>query len=142
MAKKEPAEKRHRPKLKIPKALAAVADLLYTTKAERLSETKRVAEIGEDEKQLKSYLIDNLSKGEASGVAGKIARVTIIKEPIPLISDEAKLWAAIKRSPKKWGALVAKPSIDAAVLKQMHEEGDIPPGVTTFNIIKVSLNKV
>lgn len=141
-AKASGSAKRVHPALKIPKSLAACADLLYATKAKRLMEGSAVKELAEDEAKIKNHLIDNLPKGDASGVAGKVARVTIIKEPIPRIADEKKLWAAIKKNPKKWGAIQARPSIDMAVLKQLFDEDKIPPGVETFNIIKVSLNKV
>jgi len=137
----KPAKRVH-PKLKIPKSLAACADLLYKLKAQRLSENTAVKELAEDETALKNYLIDTLPKGDASGVAGKIARVTITKTPVPTIKDSDALWKAIKRNPKKWGALIAAPAIDMSVLTAMFDEGKIPPGVETFNIIKVSLNKV
>jgi hypothetical protein len=131
-------------KLKIPKSLAACADMAYEFRAERLEVQREATEIGEKEKLLKEHLINALPKGEASGVAGKVARASVVKEAVPRIEDEGKLRAAIKKNPKKWGALIssAPPPIDMAVLKAMFDEGNVPPGVGTFNIIKVSLTKV
>lgn len=143
-AKTAAKAKRSRPALKVPKSLAACADLLYTTKAERLAEQKKVNEIAEDEKALKNYLIDQLPKGDASGVAGKLARATIVKQDVPRITDEELLLKAIKKAPKKWGHLL-KQVVDTELLAEILErdgQKGLPPGVGTFTVIKVSLNKV
>lgn len=143
MNKKTDKLKVKRPPLKIPKSLAAVADLAYNLRTERLDEQKVVEAIATDEKKLKEHLINSLPKGEASGVAGKVARASIVKEDIPRIDDEKKLRAAIKKNPKKWGALLAEEvPINMAVLKSMFEEGNVPPGVGKFTVVKVSLTKV
>lgn len=143
-AAKAAVKKRHRPALKIPKSFGACADLLYTTRDERLAEQKKVDEIEADEKQLKNHLIDSLPKGELGGAQGKLARATIKTVDIPRIEDEAKLLAAIKKSPKKWGMLL-KQVIDTALLAEILEsdgQKGLPPGVGVFTIKKVSLNKV
>lgn len=133
---------RIRPPLKIPAKLPAVADMAYELRAERLKLGKVVAEYQQDETALKEHLVNNMEKGDASAIAGRVATAKVTKEPIPVIRDEKKLWIAIKRNRAKYGALVAKPSIDMAVLKQMFEDGIMPPGVERFDVIKVSLTKV
>lgn len=142
-AAKAAVKKRHRPALKMPKTFAGCADLLYTTKEERLAEQKKVDEIEADEKAIKAYLIDELPKS-AAGVQGKVARATIVTQDVPRIEDEAKLLAAIKKSPKKWGMLL-KTVIDVKLLGEILEsdgQKGLPPGVGIFTIKKVSLNKV
>lgn len=130
------------PPLKIPVKLSAVADLAYELRAERLAIGRVAAEYLKQETQLKEHLINNLAKGDASAIAGKVATAKVVVEPIPVVKDEAKLWAAIKRNKAKYGALVAKPAIDSSVLKQMFEDGVSIPGVEAFNVVKVSLTKV
>ena len=49
--------------LKIPKSLAAVADLYYETKERRLAIEREAKKIAEDEALLKQHLIDNLPSG-------------------------------------------------------------------------------
>lgn len=143
-AKTAKAAKRKRPPLKIPKSFGTCADLLYTTKDERLTMMRDVKEIEADEKALKNYLVDNLPKGDLGGAQGKLARATIVTADVPRIEDAEKLMAAIKRAPKKWGQLL-KQVIDTELLAEILERDGpkgLPPGVGVFTIKKVSLNKV
>lgn len=143
-AAKAAVKKRSRPALKIPKSFGACADLLYTTRDERLAEKKKVDEIEADEKALRTYLIEQLPKGDLGGAQGKLARATVVTTDVPSIQDHDKLMAAIKKAPKKWGVLL-KTTVDLDVLKEMLENGGVkalPPGVGVFTVKKISLNKV
>ena len=68
---------------KLPKSLAACADLLYETRQSRLKEKKVIDEFSALETALKERLINELPKGEASGIAGRVARVSINTKNVP-----------------------------------------------------------
>lgn len=126
-------------KFKFPKSLAQCADRLYEVREKRLAEQKKVDEIEAEEKALKEHLINNLPKSEASGVAGKLARVTIVTKVIPQVEDWDKFYAHIKKTNSF--DLMQRRVSDTAV-KERWDNGKQVPGVKTFNALSVSINKV
>jgi hypothetical protein len=126
-------------KYKFPKALGACADKLYELRAKRLAEQKKVDEIAAEETALKNHIIENLPKSEASGVAGKLARVTVVTKQIPQVQD----WDAFYKYVKKTGSfdLMQKRLTDAAI-KERWEAGKEIPGVGHFNAVSVSINRI
>lgn len=126
-------------KFKFPKALGACADKLFELRNKRLAEQKKVDEIAAEETALKNHIIENLPKSEASGVAGKLARVTVVTKQVPQVKD----WDAFYKYVKKTGSfdLMQKRLTDAAI-KERWEAGKEVPGVEHFNAVSVSINKV
>jgi hypothetical protein len=126
-------------KYKFPKALGACADKLFELRNKRLAEQKKVDEITAEETALKNHIIENLPKSEASGVAGKLARVTVVTKQVPQVKD----WDAFYKYVKKTGSfdLMQKRLTDAAI-KERWESGKEVPGVEHFNAVSVSINKV
>ncbi len=126
-------------KYKFPKALGACADKLFELRNKRLAEQKKVDEIAAEESALKNHIIENLPKSEASGVAGKLARVTVVTKQVPQVKD----WDAFYKYVKKTGSfdLIQKRLTDAAI-KERWEAGKEVPGVEHFNAVSVSINKV
>lgn len=128
-----------KPKFKFPKTMGACADRLYELRQKRLEEQKKVDLIEAEEKALKEHIIQNLPKSEASGVAGKLARVTVVTKEIPQVED----WDAFYKYVKKTGNfdLMQRRLTDAAV-KERWEAGEEIPGVKHFQVVTVSINKV
>jgi hypothetical protein len=124
---------------RFPKGIGACADKLYTLRAKRLEAQKVVDAIEAEEKALKSYIIDTLPKSQASGVAGKIARVTVIKKEVPQVSDWAAFYKYVKRTNQF--DLMQRRLTDAAI-KERWADGKEIPGVTHFTAVTISLNKV
>ena len=126
-------------KYKFPKALGACADKLFDLRNKRLAEQKKVDEIAAEETALKNHVIENLPKSEASGVAGKLARVTVVTKQVPQVKD----WDVFYKYVKKTGSfdLMQKRLTDAAI-KERWEAGKEVPGVEHFNAVSVSINKV
>jgi hypothetical protein len=126
-------------KYKFPKALGACADKLFELRNKRLAEQKKVDEIAAEESALKNHIIENLPKSEASGVAGKLARVTVVTKQVPQVKD----WDAFYKYVKKTGSfdLMQKRLTDAAI-KERWEAGKEVPGVEHFNAVSVSINKI
>lgn len=104
-----------------------------------MAEQKKVDEIAAEETALKNHIIENLPKSEASGVAGKLARVTVVTKQVPQVKD----WDAFYKYVKKTGSfdLMQKRLTDAAI-KERWEAGKEVPGVEHFNAVSVSINKV
>ena len=124
---------------KFPMAIGQCADLLYELKAQRAAAQKIVDAIDDDYTALKTHIIKNLPKSKASGVAGKIARVTIISKTCPMVKDWAIFWKHVVTT--KGYDLVQRRVSDAAVAARW-DDGKVVPGIEKFNITTVSLNKV
>ena len=128
-----------KPVYKFPKTMGTCADLLYELKAKRLAGQKLVDEVEAEEKALKAYIIDNLPKSEASGVAGKIARVTVVTRDEPQIEDADAFHKYIVKS-KRWDLMQNR--LSAGAVKEMWEAGKEVAGVKHFQVVTLSLNKV
>lgn len=124
---------------KFPKALGACADKLYNLRQSRLAQQKLVDVIEAEEKALKEHIINTLPKSEASGVAGKLARVTVTTKEVPQIKN----WDAFYKHLKKTGQfdLMQRRLSDAAI-KERWEAGKEIPGVEHFQVTTISMNKV
>lgn len=132
------------PVFKLPKDLAACADMLYTIKQERFAANKVVDGLKAKEAMLVEHLIDNLPKSQATGVAGKIARATITTAEIATVTDWEALYGYIlknaKKNPGVWGLMQRR--LNDAPAREIMDSGAELPGVSTAEIKKVSLNKV
>lgn len=128
-----------KPKFKFPKTMGACADRLYELRQKRLEEQKKVDLIEAEEKALKEHIIQNLPKSEASGVAGKLARVTIVTKVVPQVKD----WDAFYKYVKKTGQFdLMQRRINDGAIKERWEAGKEIPGVEHFQAVTVSINKV
>lgn len=125
--------------MKFPKELGACADLLYKLKAERLAMAKVLEAKEKEEKALKEHIIATLPKSKASGVAGKVARVTVTTKEIPQVEDWPKFYAYVKRHNRF--DLMQRRVAEKAV-NDMLEEGEKVPGIKVFKTPVVGLNKV
>lgn len=126
-------------KFKFPKTLGECADKLYKLREERLATQKVAEELEAEEKALKEHIIQTLPKSEASGVAGKVARVTVVTKQVPQVKDWKKFYAFIKKT----GAfeLLQRRLTDKAVAERW-EVGKAVPGVEPFGVVTISLNKL
>ena len=128
-------------KFQPPKSLGQCADLLFDLKAKRLAQQKLVDLVADQEKLLKEYIINTLPKSQASGVAGKRARVSIEVKEVPKVTNWDKLYAHIKKTGEfeLLGRSVSKDAIrerwDAKKPRQV-------PGVEKFPVKTVSLNQL
>lgn len=128
-----------RSKYKFPKSLAACADKLYQLRAQRQQMQKEVDSVEAEEKAVKAHIIDNLPKSDASGVAGKLCRVTIISKEIPQLKDDEAFFKYVKKTGRF--DLMQRRLSDAAI-KEIWENGKEVPGVDHFNAVTLSINKV
>lgn len=140
------------PVFKVPKTLAAAADKVYELREERLGFSRQADAIKAEEGFLREHLIEHIPKGDATGVVGKVVRVIIKTDTVPVAED----WSAIYKSivdtylahvKKKTGqqdaafALLNK-ALNSASVKEQWEAGKAVPGVGKFNSKSLSINKL
>lgn len=130
---------KRRTKLKIPKTIGSCADLLYETKAKRLALQKQVDQLEAEEKDLKDHIINTLPKSQASGVAGKVARVSVTKKSVPQVKDWPKFFTHLKKTGEF--ELLQRRLNESAVSERWEAKKKIP-GVEAFEVVTVSLNKI
>ena len=126
-------------KFKIPKRIGDVADLLYKTRAARLAKKKEMDDLQAQETALKNHLIDVLPKSEASGVAGKAARVQILVKQRVGVEDWDKFYAYIKKT-GSFDLLQRRPAENA--IKERWEGRKVVPGVAAEPYVDVSITKL
>jgi hypothetical protein len=136
-AAKKPAAKKAA--FKIPKTLGACADLLYTTREERLALQKQIDELAERESMLKEHVINNLPKSNATGVSGKVANVRVETKTIPQVQDWEKFYQYISKN-KAFDLLQRR--VNDKAIQERWEAKKTVAGVGTFDVVKVSCTKV
>lgn len=126
-------------KLKVPKNFGAAADLLYDVREQRLILQKKVDELKNFETKVKQHLIDNMSKKDSTGAAGRIARAQIVSEPKPAVEDWDSFYGHIKKT-GQFDLLNRAPN--ASAIKARWDAGKKIPGIGSFNVTKVSVTKL
>ena len=130
---------RAKPALKLPKTLAGCADRLYELKGLKSKAAAVVAEMENEEKAIREHLINNLPKSEASGVAGRVARVTIETKTVPTVEDWDAFYAYVAKT-KSFDLLQRR--LGEGAIKERWDAGKAVPGVGKFKAVTISLNKI
>jgi hypothetical protein len=108
---------------KMPKTLAACADMAYELRQERYALQKQVEELKSRESALVEHLIETLPKSDALGITGKKARATIKEtEIVDLQGDGAEPFAGVydyilkngRKDPGVWSLLQRRLGSEAA----------------------------
>lgn len=125
--------------MKLPKTMGACADLLYSTRQRRLAVQRQVEALEAEESLLREHIIKTLPKSDASGVAGRLARVTVVTNPVPQVKDWARFYAYVKKTGR---FDLMQRRVATKAIGDMLEAGDRVPGVEVFKAVTVSINKV
>lgn len=125
--------------IKLPKSIGACADRIYELRLQRLAAQKLVDAMEAEEKALKEHVIATLPKSETTGVAGKLARVTVITKEVPQVKDWDAFWAKFDK--KKDTDLIGR-SLSKAAVEARWEAGKKVAGVEAFTVVTLSINKV
>lgn len=137
---KPATDKSDKPPIKIPKSMAAVADLYYTIREQRLAAEKAIAASKAQESYLRKYMIDNIPKGEATGVAGKICRVSVVQKDAPAMGNMDVFMAHLKKHRKDSDLMSV--SFSAAAVKARWDKGVEVPGIKHNYYVDLSISKV
>ena len=139
-------------KFAIPKKWGDVADLMYSLKEEEARVkaaleasplARQLAEIQARRSKLDEHVIENMSKSAGEGATGHIGHVEVYTKPIPTVDTQNDGWGKLYEYIKKKNAfhLLAK-SLSTGAINEMLDAGEkLPPGVITYNQVKVSLTK-
>ena len=128
----------------IPKSMGATADLLYDVREARLAADKYAQALKAEETRITNHIIDNLSKKDDTGAAGKHHRVQVKRKQKFRVNPEK--WPKLHAWIAKTGRfdLLQKRISDDAITELMTtaKKKDQPPGVEPFDYVTVSLTKV
>lgn len=126
-------------KFEVPENLAVAVDLLYTTRQTRLEIQKQVEALQARETQLREHLISTLPKSDATGIAGKVARATIVTKTEPTVEDWDEFYKWLSKN-RAWDCIQRR--ISAPAIRARWEAHKKVAGVGTVQVVSVSLNKV
>jgi hypothetical protein len=132
--------------------LAQCADRLYLVREERLGQDRSSKVLKEEENTLKERIIEELPKSDASGIAGKVARVAVKTDTIQQVNDWTAFYdwvldEAIKHRRKKTGLEhsvfdMFYRAINQSAVEERIERGEKVAGIGPFKVVKVSITKV
>lgn len=136
---------------KLPKSLGACVDLYYDEKQTRLEAAKSVAVLKEREDFVKDHIINNVPKGD-SGAIGQRYKGVVYTDTIYVVEDWDKLYKHLKKTGEfdLLNRALNQAAVKDRVEAQERPRGKrgenwkpkLPPGVGTFNAVKLSVTKV
>jgi hypothetical protein len=123
----------------LPGSIGLCADLFAEVRDLRLAMQKLVDEVKARESEIRDHIIDNLSKSDDTGAAGKRYRAQVVRKVKPALKD----WIAFTEfvAMEQRFDLLQKRMNERAVL-DMLEEGQSVPGIERFNAVDVSITKI
>lgn len=123
----------------LPASIGLCADLYKEVNELRLAMQKQVDAVEAREKEIRQYIIDNLSKSDDTGAAGKRYRAQIVTKTVPAAEDWARIHAYVAETGRF--DLLQKRLSDKAVA-EMWDDGEEIPGIGRFNSVSVSVTKI
>ena len=132
------------PGFKMPKTLAQCADLLYSTQQARYVVQKQAKEMEAIEGALKNRIIQELPKSQATGIAGKMARVYVENKTVVKVNDFPAYINEVARLMKKdpGAASLLQKRVGEAAVKEVWEAGKTLKGIEAMEVPVVRMNKV
>lgn len=121
------------------KSLGQRADLLYKVDKARLDKQKEAEIMSKFTFRLERLFIQELPEKDATGIAGKLARVQVVKKERPYVADWSKFYGYIK---KRGEFELLNRAPNARAIKERWEAGKAIPGVDKSTYRDISLTKV
>jgi hypothetical protein len=123
----------------LPASIGLCADLYAEVRELRLAMQKMVDDVKARESEVREHIIDNLSKSDDTGAAGKRYRAQVVTKLKPTLKN----WDAFVGYMLAHNRfdLVQKRMNERAVL-DMLEEGESVPGVERFHAVDVSITRI
>lgn len=123
----------------LPKTDAQKADLLYATRELRLAKQRAIETLEKLENALREHFIENLPRSQASGIAGRVARVQIEIKPIPQVKDWDGCYAFVK---KNNAFELLQRRLNEGAVKERLDGGQRLEFIEIYNAKKVSVTKL
>ena len=137
--KKTPAAPEKVQEANLTRQLAAAADALYQARVKRLALQKEVDNIAKEEARHREFIIENLSKSQAGGIKGRVARAELKTKRVVRIENWDEFSAFVLKN-KRLDLLQRRPS-DAAI-EELWEARKKVPGAEPFDVVSVSCTKI
>lgn len=131
--------RKYQPGAPLPGSIGLCADLYAEVRELRLAMQKHVDEVKARESEIREHIIDNLSKSDDTGAAGKRYRAQVVTKLKPALRSWDDFTAFVKAAGRF--DLLQKRINERAVL-DMLEGGEAVPGVERFNAVDVSITKI
>ena len=126
----------------IPKTEAQVADRWITLMDRRLALQREADEIEREEKFLKAWIIDNLPKSRATGIAGKLVQVVIVPKERPEIKDYDAFCAFIAKNRSKGAFALLNHAVNVKSVSEYWAAGKTVPGVERVPYKSLSFSRI
>lgn len=123
----------------LPSSIGLCADLFAEVRELRLAMQKHVDAVKARETEVKNYIIDNLSKSDDTGAAGKKYRAQIVTKIQPSLRDWDKFCDYVVEHDRF--DLLQKRLANKAVT-DLWDAGEDVGGVEKFNAVDVSITKI
>jgi len=123
----------------MPKTVGRCADAFHEVRELRLAMKKEVDVIEAREREIKQYILDNLSASDDTGASGKYYRAQITRQEEPTVTDWEELLDYVVEEDRF--DLLQK-SISRGAVKEMQAAGETIPGVGKITVKKVSITKI
>lgn len=119
--------------------IGEAADKLYLIRQKRFALQKEVDALKKSEAEIEAYLVDELPKVEAKGVAGAVARVQIKTKDVPIVED----WDAVYRYIAETNNYqLLNRRINTTAYTELAASGENIDGISERKIISLGLNKI
>ena len=126
------------------KVLAQKADAYYAKREERLALDRQSDILKKEETALQLFLIDNLSKDDTTGVAGKVCQVTAYMASGFGPEDWAEIEEWARKKPDRMA--IFKRGLNETFVKEWlsnpKNKNLLPPGVGRKTYAKLSIHKL
>lgn len=123
----------------MPRSIGLCADLYSEVRELRLAMQKVVDEVKARETEVREHIIQNLSKSDDTGAAGKRYRAQVVRKVVPRLASWEDFTAFVVQ--ERRFDLLQKRLSDTAV-KDLWEAGTAVPGVERFTAVDVSITKI
>jgi len=123
----------------MPASIGLCADLYHDARELRLAMQKVVDDVKARESEIREHIINNLSKSDDTGAAGKRYRAQIVTKEKPSLKD----WDAFTGFVVETGRFdLLQKRLSDKVVADLWEEGEQVPGVEKFKAVDVSITKI
>lgn len=119
--------------------LGGKVDQLFAFREARRKLESQAEKLKEKERVLEDFLIENVSKEDATGVVGKRAKAMIHTKTVATVEDWPKFYKHILKT-KDFSFL--NKAVNQAAVKERWENKKVVPGTVPFHKVSVSLTKV
>lgn len=126
------------PQYKWPKTNGGLADRLYTLRQARIELERQAGKMEEEEKALKKWIIDVFTRDGLTAAKGKFGSASTQEVEVPVYEDDVKFYAYLKRT---GDFHLLQRRLNDTAIREMWAKKKVVPGIGSFKITKVSVNK-